>query len=89
MARSLTILIGVFFSLSLLASAFHHHADLNDQPTCVFCKAAKDLASSDHVPTPPLETPLPQVTLQVPAIVDEPGRLFVPPSNDRAPPCFL
>ncbi len=51
MLKSLTILFVALFSLSVLASSFHRHFDLEDHPSCIYCKQAKDISSTEHVVT--------------------------------------
>lgn len=48
MTKSLIVLLAALFSFSVLASAFHHHADLNEYPSCIYCKLAKDISSTEH-----------------------------------------
>ncbi len=48
MSRSLSILLVALFFLSITAYAFHHHNDLYNHSSCIFCKLAKDISSAEN-----------------------------------------
>ncbi len=48
MLKSLTILFVALFALLVLAVSFHHHPDPGDHPSCMYCKLAKDVSSTEH-----------------------------------------
>lgn len=61
MLKSLTILFVALFSLSVLAYSFHHHNDLKDRPSCIYCKLAKDISSTEHIVTSLPDFPEPTI----------------------------
>ena len=57
MKKRLSLLLATLFSLSLLATAYHHHNDLKQHPKCIFCKLTQDISSGAQIAHPVLDVP--------------------------------
>ncbi len=86
MLKSLTVLFVALFALSVIAFSFHHHPDPGDHPTCVYCKLAKDISSSEHALNAPPDFPESSTVVFVDASHRETPSLFASLVNSRASP---
>jgi hypothetical protein len=86
MNKSWSIPIAVLFSLALLITSYHYHADLNGHPSCIYCKLAKDLSSVHHTVHPLPAAPVLMEGSLTAAVYQN---LFLPSlslAESRAPP---
>ncbi len=86
MLKSLTVLFVALFALSVIAFSFHRHPDPGDHPSCVYCKLAKDISSSEHALNAPPDFPESSTAVFADVSQGEKPSFFVCLVNSRAPP---
>jgi len=89
MSKSLIILLAALFSFSVLASAFHHHAELKAYPSCIYCKLAKDVSSTELVILSFTDFPKPLPDSAFPLSLESSQLVYCLTGKSRAPPVWF